>query len=53
MVDSVFTCIEEAMNTFLALGHSASDIEAVGITSQRETALCRKSIGISHSRGIS
>ena len=40
MVDSVFTCIEEAMNTFLALGHSASDIEAVGITSQRETALC-------------
>jgi len=40
MVDSVFTCIEEAMNTFLALGHSASDIEAIGITSQRETTLC-------------
>lgn len=40
MVDSVFTCIEEAMNTFLALGHSASDVEAIGITSQRETALC-------------
>lgn len=40
MVGSVFTCIEEAMNTFLALGHSASDIEAVGLTSQRETTLC-------------
>ncbi|KAF7118820.1 hypothetical protein CNMCM5793_008449 [Aspergillus hiratsukae] len=40
LVDSVFTCIEEAMKTFLALGHSKSDIEAIGITSQRETALC-------------
>lgn len=39
MVESVFICIEEAMKSFLALGHSRSDIEAVGITSQRETAL--------------
>ncbi|PTU18284.1 hypothetical protein P175DRAFT_0504202 [Aspergillus ochraceoroseus IBT 24754] len=28
------------MKTFLALGHSKSDIEAIGITSQRETTLC-------------
>ncbi|KAL4921747.1 FGGY family of carbohydrate kinase [Aspergillus aurantiobrunneus] len=40
MVDSVYTCIEEAMKNFLALGHSKSDIEAIGITSQRETTLC-------------
>lgn len=40
LVDSVYTCIEEAMKTFLALGHSKSDIEAIGITSQRETTLC-------------
>ncbi|EAW10590.1 glycerol kinase [Aspergillus clavatus NRRL 1] len=40
LVDSVYTCIEEAMKTFLALGHSKSEIEAIGITSQRETALC-------------
>ncbi|KAL3479116.1 FGGY family of carbohydrate kinase [Aspergillus californicus] len=40
LVDSVYTCIEEAMKTFLALGHSKSDIEAIGITSQRETLLC-------------
>ncbi|KAL2823914.1 FGGY family of carbohydrate kinase [Aspergillus cavernicola] len=40
MVDSVYTCIEEAMKTFLALGHDKSDIEAIGITSQRETTLC-------------
>ncbi|KAL6232575.1 hypothetical protein BDW75DRAFT_217575 [Aspergillus navahoensis] len=40
MVDSVYTCIEEAMKTFLALGHSKSDIEAIGLTSQRETVLC-------------
>ncbi|KAJ5949032.1 Glycerol kinase [Penicillium verhagenii] len=39
LVESVFICIEEAMKSFLALGHSRSDIEAVGITSQRETAL--------------
>ncbi|KAJ5595312.1 Glycerol kinase [Penicillium hispanicum] len=39
LVESVFICIEEAMKTFLALGHSRSDVEAVGITSQRETAL--------------
>lgn len=39
MVDSVYTCIEEAMKAFLALGHSKSDIETIGITSQRETTL--------------
>ncbi|KAA8648689.1 glycerol kinase [Aspergillus tanneri] len=40
LVDSVYICIEEAMKTFLALGHSTDEIEAVGITSQRETTLC-------------
>ncbi|OJJ49435.1 hypothetical protein ASPZODRAFT_92117 [Penicilliopsis zonata CBS 506.65] len=39
LVDSVYTCIEEAMKTFLALGHSKCEIEAIGITSQRETTL--------------
>lgn len=39
MVDSVYTCIEEAMKTFLALGHAKSDIETIGITSQRETTV--------------
>ncbi|KAI9040947.1 glycerol kinase [Aspergillus affinis] len=40
LVDSVYICIEEAMKTFLALGHSTDEIEAIGITSQRETAVC-------------
>ncbi|KAJ9373657.1 hypothetical protein DTO282E5_1812 [Paecilomyces variotii] len=39
LVDSVNKCIEEAMKNFLALGHSRADIEAIGITSQRETTL--------------
>ncbi|KAF4770881.1 hypothetical protein HAV15_012424 [Penicillium sp. str.  len=39
LVESVYICIEEAMKSFLALGYSTSDIEAIGITSQRETAL--------------
>ncbi|OGE52101.1 hypothetical protein PENARI_c011G03004 [Penicillium arizonense] len=39
LVESVYICMEEAMKSFLAAGHDASDIEAVGITSQRETAL--------------
>ncbi|KAE8377754.1 hypothetical protein BDV26DRAFT_281602 [Aspergillus bertholletiae] len=39
LVDSVYTCIEEAMKSFMALGHSPSEIEAIGITSQRETTL--------------
>ncbi|KAJ5762307.1 uncharacterized protein N7511_005689 [Penicillium nucicola] len=39
LVESVYICIEEAMKAFLAAGHDVSDIEAVGITSQRETAL--------------
>ncbi|KAL5363219.1 FGGY family of carbohydrate kinase [Aspergillus floccosus] len=40
LVESVYTCIEEAMKEFLALGHAATDIEAIGITSQRETTIC-------------
>jgi glycerol kinase len=39
MVDSIYTCVEEAMKAFLALGHSKADIETVGLTSQRETAV--------------
>lgn len=39
IVDSVNKCIEETMKSFLALGHSRTDIEAIGITSQRETTL--------------
>ncbi|KAL1998744.1 hypothetical protein VTN02DRAFT_5643 [Thermoascus thermophilus] len=39
LVSSVEKCIEEAMKSFLALGHSKADIEAIGITSQRETTL--------------
>ncbi|PIG69375.1 glycerol kinase [Aspergillus arachidicola] len=39
LVDSVYTCIEEAMKSFMALGHSPSEIEAIGVTSQRETTL--------------
>ncbi|TQB68232.1 Glycerol kinase [Monascus purpureus] len=39
LVNSAYTCIEEAMNSFLALGHSKSDVEAIGITSQRETTV--------------
>jgi glycerol kinase len=37
LVESVYVCIEEAMKSFLALGHAKFDIEAIGITSQRET----------------
>ncbi|KAL2215820.1 putative glycerol kinase [Thermoascus aurantiacus ATCC 26904] len=39
LVLSVEKCIEEAMKSFLAQGHSKSDIEAIGVTSQRETTL--------------
>ncbi|KAE8355845.1 hypothetical protein BDV28DRAFT_20743 [Aspergillus coremiiformis] len=39
LVDSVYTCIEEAMKSFMALGHSPWEIEAIGLTSQRETTL--------------
>ncbi|KAK4933807.1 Glycerol kinase [Elasticomyces elasticus] len=39
LVESVYICIEEAMKTFHALGFSTADIEAIGIASQRETAL--------------
>ncbi|CAG8201577.1 unnamed protein product [Penicillium salamii] len=39
LVESVYICIEEAMKSFLALGYEPSDVEAIGITSQRETAL--------------
>ncbi|KAK4862978.1 hypothetical protein LT330_010689 [Penicillium expansum] len=36
---SVCICIEETVKSFLALGYSTSNIEAIGIASQRETAL--------------
>jgi Glycerol kinase len=39
LVESVYICIEEAMKTFHALGHSTTDIETIGITNQRETVL--------------
>ncbi|KAL1965081.1 hypothetical protein VTN77DRAFT_6141 [Rasamsonia byssochlamydoides] len=39
LVASVEKCMEEAMKAFLALGHSKSDVEAIGITSQRETTI--------------
>ncbi|KAJ5606072.1 Glycerol kinase [Penicillium lagena] len=39
LVESVYICIEEAMKSFLALGHAKFDIEAIGITSQRETII--------------
>jgi glycerol kinase len=38
-VQSVQTCIEEATKSFTRLGHSISDIKAVGITNQRETTV--------------
>ncbi|KAK2755984.1 Glycerol kinase [Arachnomyces sp. PD_36] len=39
LVSSVERCIEGAVKKFVELGHSKSDIEAVGITSQRETTI--------------
>ena len=39
IVESVEKCIEEATKAFIGLGHSTSDIAAIGITNQRETTL--------------
>ncbi|KAL8866665.1 MAG: hypothetical protein Q9174_006163, partial [Haloplaca sp. 1 TL-2023] len=39
IVDSVWTCIEEATRSFTSDGYSIDDIKAVGITSQRETTV--------------
>ncbi|TKA75455.1 hypothetical protein B0A49_05712 [Cryomyces minteri] len=39
IVSSVLTCIEEATKQFVAMGHEVSDIQAIGITNQRETTL--------------
>lgn len=37
--ESVETCIEKATKSFTDLGHSISDIKAIGITTQRETTV--------------
>ncbi|KAG8164108.1 hypothetical protein KVR01_006026 [Diaporthe batatas] len=39
IVTSVEECIDAAVKSFVDLGHSASDIKAVGITNQRETTV--------------
>lgn len=39
IVESVYTCIEEATKSFTDRGHSTDDIKAIGITSQRETTI--------------
>ncbi|KAF2137648.1 uncharacterized protein K452DRAFT_235607 [Aplosporella prunicola CBS 121167] len=39
LVQSVYDCIEAATKKFTDLGHKTSDIKAIGITNQRETAL--------------
>ncbi|KAL9623756.1 MAG: hypothetical protein Q9160_001987 [Pyrenula sp. 1 TL-2023] len=39
LLTSVESCIELAVEAFTNLGHSKSDIKAVGITSQRETTV--------------
>lgn len=38
-VDTVIVCVDEAVKKLEALGHKATDIKAIGITNQRETAL--------------
>jgi glycerol kinase len=35
----VIVCVDEAVKKLEALGHKATDIKAIGITNQRETAL--------------
>lgn len=39
IVESVEKCIEEATKSFIKSGHSASEIKAIGITTQRETTI--------------
>ncbi|KAL2162046.1 hypothetical protein VTH06DRAFT_7831 [Thermothelomyces fergusii] len=44
LVSSVEECIEGAMRKFADLGHSKSDIRAIGITNQRETTVVWDSV---------
>jgi glycerol kinase len=39
LLESLDQCIEKATTTFIDLGHSVSDIRAIGLTNQRETCL--------------
>ncbi|KMU87553.1 glycerol kinase 3 [Coccidioides immitis H538.4] len=39
IISSVESCIAQATKTFVNLGHSISDIQALGITNQRETTV--------------
>ncbi|BFZ57110.1 Glycerol kinase [Savitreella phatthalungensis] len=39
ILDTVMSCIQEAVKDFEGKGHSASDIKAVGLTNQRETTV--------------
>lgn len=38
-MDAARACVEHAVRKLIALGYSASDIQAIGITNQRETTL--------------
>ncbi|KAI0999631.1 putative glycerol kinase [Podosphaera aphanis] len=40
LVSSVESCIEKAVALFLGRGHSVTQIQAIGITNQRETTIC-------------
>ncbi|OZJ05484.1 hypothetical protein BZG36_01623 [Bifiguratus adelaidae] len=40
LLNSVNTCIAEALRKFGLMGYEAQDIKAIGITNQRETTLC-------------
>ncbi|KAF7724338.1 Glycerol kinase [Apophysomyces ossiformis] len=39
LLDSAKTCIEHAVSKLEIMGHDASDIQAIGITNQRETTI--------------
>ncbi|KAI7868131.1 glycerol kinase [Spinellus fusiger] len=39
ILGSVTTCMEKTLEKFESLGHSVSDIKAIGITNQRETTI--------------
>ncbi|KAF3939838.1 hypothetical protein ABW19_dt0205064 [Dactylella cylindrospora] len=39
LIESVRSCMEAATIQFLELGHSIQDLQAIGITNQRETAI--------------
>lgn len=40
LVSSVEKCIEEATKKFTGMGHNIDQIQAIGITNQRETTIC-------------